>query len=515
VSASERVHENDGLSAALTIFRRRWMVVVGILIVVVAVAIVKHKSASKTYSATANVAFRNVTLPDAALQVQSGGSGDPVRDAATEAEIAHSQQVAAMVKKQLNANSSPSTLLGDVKVEAADNADILNISASTPNAVFSAKLANAFANQYIQFKASTETDQINAAEADLRQQINSLPATSADRTTLQQSLQRLAELRSVAGGGANIIGLASPPSNPAGAGLTTTVVLGTLLGLALALSLVFVLESLDRRVKSVEEFEREYRLPAIATIPGSAFRSTRAEERSRELEPYRILRSSLDLAAVTRDLDTLLVTSATEGEGKTTVAVDLAHTVALDGRRVVLVELDLRRPTFSNHFGQNFRQGLTLALAGGMSPTEFLVEPFLELPNLSVLPAGPLPPNPAEMLASGAVGDMLAQLAPKDGILIVDAPPLNPVADTHELLISGAIKAPLIVARLNKTTRDAARHARAILARHMIEPVGLVVTGVRGGVGYGYDATAAHPAGVLEGNGSTPRRGSVSRRVSI
>jgi capsular exopolysaccharide synthesis family protein len=292
-------------------------------------------------------------------------------------------------------------------------------------------------------------------------------------------------------------------------------VLGTLLGLALALSLVFVLESLDRRVKSVEEFEREYRLPAIATIPQSAFRHPRAEERSRELEPYRILRSSLDLAAVTRDLDTLLVTSATEGEGKTTVAVDLAHTVALDGRRVVLVELDLRRPTFANHFGQTFRQGLTLALAGGMSASEFLVEPFLELPNLSILPAGPLPPNPAEMLASGAVGDMLAQLAPKDGILIVDAPPLNPVADTHELLISGAIKAPLIVARLNKTTRDAARHARAVLARHMIEPVGLVVTGVRGGVGYGYEAHAA-AGGVLESNGSTPRRSAAGgRRVSI
>jgi len=514
MTAAERVHENDGLSAALTIFRRRWIIVVGVVIAVVAVAVLKHKSASKTYNATANVAFRNVTLPDAALQVQSGGSGDPVRDAATEAEIAHSQQVAAMVRKQLNTRSSPSTLLSDVKVEAADNADILNITANTADPVFSAKLANSFANQYIQFKASTETGQINAAEADLQAQINALPAGSSDRAGLQQSLQRLAQLRAVAGGGANIIGLASPPGSPAGTGLTTTVVLGTLLGLALALSLVFVLESLDRRVKSVEEFEREYRLPAIGTIPLSGFRSARAEERGEELEPYRILRSSLDLAAVTRDLDTLLVTSAIEGEGKTTVAVDLAHAMALDGRRVVLVELDLRRPTFSNHFGQNFRHGLTLALAGDMSPTEFLVEPFIELPNLSVLPAGPLPPNPAELLASAAVGDMLTSLAPKEGVLIVDAPPLNPVADTHELLISGAIKGPLIVARLNKTTRDQARHARAILARHMIEPVGIVVTGVRGGVGYGYEPHAA-PEALLEDNGSRRRSTPSRRRVSI
>jgi capsular exopolysaccharide synthesis family protein len=516
MSAAERfsrVQDSQGLTSGLAIIRQRWLIVLAVVIACVGLAVYRHHEAPKRYKATANVAFRNATLPDAALQVTASGSGDPVRDAATEATIARSQQVAAAVQRQLNTQAPASALLGDVKVEAADNADILNITADTGDPTFSARLANAFANQYILFKSSTELNHITAAEDDLKAQINALPPGSTSRTALQASLQRLGELRSVAGGGASIIGQASPPRDPAGTRLTTTVVLGLLLGFAVAFSLVFLLESLDRRVKSVEEFEREYRLPAIATIPQSAFRSIRADERTEELEPYRILRSSLDLAAVTRTLETLLITSATEGEGKTTVAVDLAHAAALDGRRVVLVELDLRRPTFAKHFNLDFRSGLTLALAGGFEPSELLAEPFIDLPNLSVLPAGPLPPNPAELLASTSVGAMLSELAPKDGILIVDSPPLNPVADTHELLISGAINAPLIVARLNKTTRDSVRQARSILARHVIEPVGIVVTGVRGGPGYSYERHEA-PGEFVNGDRGS-RQGPISRRVSL
>jgi capsular exopolysaccharide synthesis family protein len=509
---ADHSHDQDGLSSVLTILRQRWLLVLGIVVICVGLAVVHHKRAPKTYDATASVAFRNSTLPDAALQVTSSGSGDPVRDAGTEVLIARSQQVAAAVQRQLNTRAAPSELLSDLKVEAADNADVLNFTVGTGNPDFSARLANAFASQYIKFKASTEINQIDAAEAALQEQIKALPATSPDRTGLQQSLQRLGELRSVAGGGANIIGLASPPGAPAGGGMTTTAILGLLLGLAVALSLVFLLESLDRRVKSPEEFAREYRLPIIATIPRSAFRSVRADERGDELEPYRMLRSTLDLAAVTRQIDTLLITSATEGEGKTTVAVDLAHAAALDGRRVVLVELDLRRPSFNRHFNLDFRNGLTLALVGGTAPSELLVEPFLDLPNFSILPAGPLPPNPAELLSSSAVSDMLSELAPKDGLLIVDSPPLNPVADTLELLGSGAINAPLVVARLNRTTRDDVRRARAILSRQMLEPVGLVVTGVRGGAGYGYERHKA-PGELLDSDGK--RSGSLPRRVSI
>ena len=94
-----------------------------------------------------------------------------------------------------------------------------------------------------------------------------------------------------------------------------------------------------------------------------------------------------------RPVDTLLITSAVSGEGKTTVAVDLAHAIALTGRAVVLAEFDLRRPMFGRHFNFSSHDGLTTALANGEGVADLLVKPFSELPNLSVLRAGQLPPT--------------------------------------------------------------------------------------------------------------------------
>jgi succinoglycan biosynthesis transport protein ExoP len=484
-----RLRESDGLAGALAVLRRRWPIVVGVTLVCVLISVVRHERAAKSYTATASVAFQSGTLPDAALQIFPSGSSEPQREANTEVLIAHSPEVAQGVRQQLHSPASTEALLNQAKVEAAPSADILDISASSSSSQYSAQLANAFAEQYLAFRARTELAGISAAQTNLKRQIAALPPGSSERANLQQSLQRLSELQAVAGGGANVIGRASPPTSPTGSSLTVAAAVGLLIGLALSLSLVFLLESLDRRIKTLEECERDYRLPALVGVPQSGFRRQRAAERAELLEPYRILRSALDFAAVTHRLDTLLITSAVSGEGKTTVAVDLAHTVALAGRRVVLVELDLRRPTFTEHFGIAFDAGLTTALTeSGAVVSELLVEPFSELPNLSLLPAGRVPHNPSELLGSPRISEIVGELASEEGIVIIDAPPLNPVADAQVLLDNPAIHASLIVARLNRLTRDAARRARGILDRHMVEPVGLVVTGMHESSRYGYSA---------------------------
>ena len=168
--------------------------------------------------------------------------------------------------------------------------------------------------------------------------------------------------------------------------LSTTVIIGLLVGLALAFSLVFLLESLDRRIKSVEEFEREYRLSGARRRAAVGVPLSARDEREELLEPYRILRSALDFAAVTRQLDTLLVTSAVSGEGKTTVAVDLAHADRADrtphgADRARPAPPDVRAPARPRRRG-----GLTTALHRRRAAAELLVEPLPELPNFSVLP---------------------------------------------------------------------------------------------------------------------------------
>jgi polysaccharide biosynthesis transport protein len=501
----EPIAESNSVSAALEVLRRRWPVALGIVLVCTVISAIQQKRAAPTYKATANVAFHCSTITEAALQVGSS-CAEPQREADTQVTIAHSPEVGQSVRTQLGGALGVDELLGSVSIEAAPNADVLNITGSAGDPREAARIANAFANQYITFRANSQLTAIDAAKRQLQQQLATTTPGTANAASLEQQIQRLTQARAVVGAGADIIGRATPPGAPSGMTLRTAIIIGLLIGLALAFTLLFLLESLDRRIKTVDEFEREYRLSALTVVPQSSMGQPRADERGELLEPYRILRSALEFAAVTRAMDTLLVTSAVPGEGKTTVSVDLAQVIALTKRRVVLLELDLRMPTFTRHFGLDPRRGLTTALLRGDAPADLLVEPLPDLPNLSVLPSGPLPHNPAELLASPVIGEIITELGNGgETIVIIDAPPLNPVADAQILLNSSAIQATLLVARLNKTTRDEVRRARGILDRHMVEPVGLVITGMRDGGRYSYSAYGEN-AGTVEVNAERVQR---------
>src|SRR5207244_6879250 len=134
--------------------------------------------------------------------------------------IAHSSEVATAVRQQLRLSESPAQLLEDVKVEAAPNANVLNITASSGDRRAAANLANAFAQQYIGFRGRSQLTGLSEAQERLSSQIAALPAGSAQRATLEDTLHRLSALRAIAGGGASIIGRATPPSSPSGPSLT-------------------------------------------------------------------------------------------------------------------------------------------------------------------------------------------------------------------------------------------------------------------------------------------------------
>jgi polysaccharide biosynthesis transport protein len=483
----ESARESEGLHSTLRMMRRHWRLVVGVCAASLLVGVISHETAKKSYAATASVTFQEGTLSESVLQVGSSNNAEPQRQAATEALVAHSSEVAHRVATELHSSLTPAQLLGMVKVEVAPNADVLEVTATTHDPQSAARIANAFAKQYIAFKTESQLAGVESAESSLKEQIAALPATSAEKVTLQQSLQRLSELRAVAGGGASVIGSATPPSEPTGTRLSTTILFSLIIGLAIAFAIVFLLESLDRRLKSIEELEREYRLPVLTAIPQFGVVLQNAVGRGDALEPYRILRSALDLAAERRPLGTLLVTSAVSGEGKTTVAVDLAHTFALTGRDVVLIELDLRRPSFASHFKVSGKRGFTTLLASEEPVSNFFLKPFPSLDNLSVLPAGQLPPNPSELLGSERVSEIITDLSREHDLVIIDAPPLNPVADAQVLLDSSAIQAVLMVARADRVTREQVQRARSILDFHQVEPVGLAAIGLEDASRYGYE----------------------------
>ena len=504
---SDGAPERGTLATVVDVVRRRWLLILGIVIACLAIAVARHASATDSYEATASLTFGNASLTDAALQV-SRGSGDPERDAATNVLVASSLEVAEGVRRQLDTPTDAKTLARAVSVEAAPNANVIDITAGTDDAEYSARLANAFADQYIAFDRRSQIDAIQSAEDDLREQIDALPPGSEERTTLESSLQRLTELRAVAGSGVEVISRASPPSSPSGPTLRTELILGLLIGLAIALTITFVLESLDRRVNSIQGFERGYRLPILATVPHSAFKRSRRNGDDRHLEPYRILRSALDYVSVTRPTNVLVVTSAVAGEGKTMVSVDLARAIAMSGRDVVLTELDLRRPALGQRFGLVAGSGVTSALTGRAPVEDLLAHPFDDVPGLAVLPAGTVPPNPAELVASAAVTDLVTELsAGGQTFVVIDAPPLNPVADTRALIGNPVVQAVLMVGRVGYTSRDQIARARETLDQHMIRPVGLVLTGLRdsarAGYGGGYESIGV---GVEADDGLAARR---------
>ncbi|HWI74112.1 MAG TPA: AAA family ATPase, partial [Baekduia sp.] len=471
----------DTVANALSVLRRRWAVLAACVLACVLIALVLHQRRQDTYQATASVAFNIANLSDTALGVNTAAD-DPARAAATNVVIAKSNEVASAVASQLKTAGSTSQVLEGVKVDAAPNADVLDISAEKSNPSEAQVVANAFARQYIAFQAKSQVEGIEQAEAELRAQLATVDANSTRADSINSSIQRLVQLRAVASGNARIISKAGL-GELTGAGLKLTLALAILIGLALGLAIVFLLEAIDRRLTRIDDLEAEYHLPALTAVPQSAFRAPKAADRRDHLEPYRILRSVLDISAIDRSVFTVLVTSAVPGEGKTTAAIDLAQAVALTGRTVTLVELDLRRPTFSRHLSLDPRRGITTVLNDRATLDEVTVQPFADLPNLAVVPSGQLPPNPSELLGSTDLEDLLTRLTfrgqGEGRVIVIDAPPLLPVADTQVLLNNAAIDTVLVVTRSGKTTRDEIRRARSILDRHLLQPLGLVVTGVR------------------------------------
>jgi polysaccharide biosynthesis transport protein len=482
----EPERERDSVAYGLGVLRRRWLVVLAaIAACMVAGVLITGFDSTNRYDASARVLFGTSSLSSQALQVERP-IADPERDAATNVLLAGSEAVASDVRDRLGLSMSVDELLGKIEVQAEENANVLEITASDEDPERAAQLANAFAREFVAFRARQDRESIDAAEQDLQDQVDQLPLDAPERQDLREALQRLASFRALATGDARVIARAEVPQDPANLGLAQVLALGGIIGLALGLVGALVVESLDKRVQDVASFEREYRLRTLAVVPQKAFRRSGLRAGSGDLEPFRILRTAVDFARVTRPVRAVMVTSAVRGEGTTSVAIGLAQAIALSGRPVTLVELNLRHPSLARTFRLPEQGGVTSALLG-TDPNELLQRPLSELPNLEVLAAGVLPPNPAELLEAPALDVMLRNLL-EDGrqTLVIDAAPLLPVADAQILLNKPAVDASVIVARQGVTTRDQVRRARLVLDGHGVSPIGLVVTGHTSHDSYGY-----------------------------
>ena len=337
------------------------------------------------------------------------------------------------------------------------------------------------------------TPPLGAAALTEQARLQALQAQQKDSyTSLLKSLQeiRLAEVQTT--DSVNVVESAKAELTPARPRTIMNTLLGAIVGLMLALGVVLLVEYLDDTVKSSEgvaELIDTMTLSTIAQIGGKEpYQKLVAitDPRAAIAEAYRMLRVNVDFASIDRPARTLLVTSSGPGEGKSTTAANLAIAIAQAGKRVILVDADLRRPTLHKIFRLSAERGVTTALLQSGTPLESHVA-RTGIRNLTLMPSGPLPPNPSELLGSQRMTELTEQLRQRADVVVFDSPPALPVVDAT--ILASACDATLLVVLAKKTRSGALRRTREQLAQSGAHVLGVVLNRVpnaRGSAYYSY-----------------------------
>ena len=321
----------------------------------------------------------------------------------------------------------------------------------------------------------------------------------ANRTLSEGLLERLKEAGVTAGLRSNnfrIVDVARVPTSPSGPNLLKNLGFALALGLSTGIGLAFLLESMDNTVRTPEQAQTISALPSLGMIPLGS-RSTRemganqklalasskeavelvtqSRPRSQMAESYRALRTSLLLTFAGGPPTVILITSALPEEGKTTTSVNSAIVLAQKGTRVLLIDADLRRPSIHKTLGMGPKIGLSNVLTGAATLQQAII-PSTILPELFILPAGTPPPNPAELLASAKMKNVLAELRKQYDHIVIDSPPTLSVTDA--VVISTDADAVVLVIRSGHTTKPALRRARDILLQVNARVCGVLVNAV-------------------------------------
>ena len=291
------------------------------------------------------------------------------------------------------------------------------------------------------------------------------------------------------------------PASPARPAKARNIALAFLVGLVGGIGLALIREYLDNTIKTPDDIETLTRLPSLAVVPqfaavnGNGTRkrllsgiASNGHDKRIELvaqhlpnsqmsEAFRALRTSLVLSQPGRPPQVILVTSALPREGKTTAAANLAVTLAQLGDRTVIVDADLRKPGVGRllNMGNGKYAGLSSYLAG-VSTLDLVTVPHPAVPNLSAIPTGPLPPNPADLLSSDKLAEAIAELRSKFKFVVIDSPPV--MAATDAVILSVQTDGVLLVVRSGETPKEAFTRTRDLLASVKCHILGVVLNAV-------------------------------------
>ena len=507
--------ESVDLREYLDVLKRRAPVVVVTTLVALALAVGYSLRQTSLYTGRAEVLVQPTTdLGSSSVRL------DQVISLETEARLLTSAPIAEAAKNLLDSNLSVSQLLKHVSVQTTPDAYVLDVSFWAESRVDAANGANAFAKSYLEYRKNHADDmiaqertQIETEMTELRKQVrtqNELLESSPDGSIEQRNAQdtldrinvqlavlasRLADVSPVLDPG-EIILPATPPQGPSSPNIPVNVAVGLFVGLFSGVLLAFILDRSDDRVRKRSDLQVYTFSPVLAYVPHLKGRHRERasqlvvdlEPRSSASEAYRTIRTNILSMASKRSIKVVAVVSAMQGEGKSLTAANLAAALGQADQRILIVSVDIRKPTIHSYLRLSNGPGLSEVLEGNL-PLEEAVLPT-DVSNVWILPAGQTPANPAELLQPAAMSALLAAAKRPYDLVILDCPPVLGLADC--LAVVPLADAVLLVVRAEKTRGGAILEAYDELERVGVTVDAVIMTDVRvprgrpGHAGYGY-----------------------------
>lgn len=467
------------LSDLIRTLRKNWLVIVALTFLGTSTAAGYTLTRTPVYDSTSQV-FVSTQAGSTAAELQQGSSFTQAR-INTYLGLVNTPIVLDPVISQLGLPTSPESLSNKVRASAGLNSTLLSITASDTDAAQAAAIANAVASS-------------------LAAVVPGLEPTTSDGS----SPVRLTRVRE-----------AQPALTPSSPNVPFNLALGTLAGLALGIGAAVLRTRLDNRVRTHRDVEQITSAPGIGAIAFDAKAKQRplivhADPLSPRAESFRALRTNLQFLDM-GGRASFVITSSVPSEGKSTTTINLAVALADAGKRVALIDADLRKPKVAEYLNIEGAAGLTDVLIGRAQVNEVM------LPwggrSLYVLPAGKIPPNPSELLGSSRMSVLLEMLEREFDVVLCDAPPLLPVTDAA--ILARATSGALMVVSAGRTTKHQLTLATAALDAVGAKLAGFVMSMVptRGpdsyysAYGYGYGYTEESPQKAKTGRTSEKRRG--------
>jgi capsular exopolysaccharide synthesis family protein len=490
------------------LWRRKWVVAVTVAVTVI-ITVVGTLMATPTYVASTTLRF--LTAPSGSVDWVDYEIGYAQRLMNTYVKIATSRPVLEELMQQLGLNEPPK-----IELEILPNTELMHITVEDPNPTLARDAANALAGILIAqsrelYTGSGKTarevlsEQLAQIEEELtqaRSEYDSLIAqlpegddriAAASRSievkqaTYAALVEQYEQVRVREAMRANMLSVVEPavdPQPPSKTRQALKIVMGFMVGLTGGVGLAFLFENLDTTLYTTEQIAEAAALSALGKIPTTKSKPPSAffNGNSPQGEAFRRLRTNVLVLDHDVPLRTLLVTSAEPREGKSTVVANLAFAIAQSGRKVILVDGDLRLPTLHKIFGLSNEIGLSSVLKQEVTLDEAVQDSHIS--GVRVLTSGPLPLDPAELLGSSQMTALIKQLAQQFDVVLLDAPSLLAVSDA--VLLASIVDGVLLIVGRAQARKEAVQAACQHLADANSRPIGFVVNRAKQDGSYNY-----------------------------